>query len=67
MTYGSNDSYRPYLSSIIPGAEHNESGPIIDDNWTISLDLSRATAFANDIFASQPLRVLVLYGSLRER
>ena len=67
MSDGLNDSYRPYLLPIIPGAEHDAQGPITDDDWTISLDLSRVMALAQDVFASQPLRVLVLYGSLRER
>jgi hypothetical protein len=61
------DSYRPHLLPIIPGADHDANGPIIEDDWTADLELTQATALADKVFGTEPLRVLVLYGSLRHR
>lgn len=49
--------YRPYLEYYI---DHTES------DWVDELDLVTATDFVR-ASTSRPLKILVLYGSLRER
>lgn len=68
-------TYRPFLLSPIPGAESKPSsdgtsGKHEEPDWTLEAveDLEAARALGNAVFGQQGgLRVLVLYGSLRER
>lgn len=59
--------YEPFLLPVVPGAESGPDGPYIEDDWTEGLDLDTATAFSQSVWGKEKLRVLVLYGSLRER
>jgi arsenic resistance protein ArsH len=59
--------YKPHLLPVVPGAESGENGPYTEVDWTADLDLSGATTFSQGVWGDEKLRVLVLYGSLRER
>lgn len=60
------DAYRPFLLNEIPGAELNDNGqPATEPDWTKDLELTTTTELARQ--AEGRLKVLVLYGSLRER
>lgn len=69
--------YRPFLLSPIPGAETKPQQPSSDHSekheepdWTLEAveDLEAARVLGESVFGRQGgLRVLVLYGSLRER
>jgi hypothetical protein len=61
--------YEPFLLSPIPGAERDSTGELaIGEDWTAELELETAQAFAAARSREGGrLRVLVLYGSLRER
>ena len=61
------DHYKPHLLPIVPGAETGPDGPYEEADWTTDLDLSGATTFSQGVWGERKLRVLVLYGSLRER
>jgi arsenic resistance protein ArsH len=61
------DHYKPHLLPVVPGAETGPDGPYEEADWTANLDLSGATAFSQGVWGERKLRVLVLYGSLRER
>ena len=61
------DHYKPHLLPIVPGAEIEPDGPHEELDWTQNLDLSSATTFSEGVWGEKKLRVLVLYGSLRER
>lgn len=65
----SNSSYEPFLLSPIPGAERDANGELaISDDWTADLELETVRQFAETSSKEGgPLKVLVLYGSLRER
>lgn len=66
MTVTDADSrYRIHLLPDVPGSEQGLDTP--EEDWTLSLDLERASDMATSVFGTTPLRVLVLYGSLRER
>ena len=67
MLNGDLDRYRQFLLPSVPGSEIGPSGPIQEVDWTANLDLSTASQLASAVFETNPLRVLVLYGSLRER
>lgn len=61
------DAYKPFLLSPIPGAEVDGDGsPAIEPDWTADLELDTVKALAESS-RGEPLRVLVLYGSLRHR
>jgi hypothetical protein len=64
-----NNPYEPFLLSPIPGAERNAEGELHEsEDWTADLVLETARQFAETGAGSGGrLRVLVLYGSLRER
>lgn len=62
--------YKPFLLDPVPGAELRADGSIHreDRDWVSELELdevSRLTDLASS--QGQPPRILVLYGSLRER
>lgn len=61
--------YEPFLLSPIPGAERDSTGELaVGEDWTAELELETAQAFAAARSKEGGrLRVLVLYGSLRER
>ena len=59
------DGYRPFLLSPVPGAEVDEDGPIVEPDWTAELELDTVKAISKA--SDEPLKVLVLYGSLRDR
>jgi arsenic resistance protein ArsH len=60
------DGYKPYLWDVIPGAEAGDEGPRTEPDWTTSLDLDEVRSILRE--SKHPdLKVLVLYGSLRER
>lgn len=60
------DPYKPFLLSPVPGAESDANGPITEPDWTKSLELETVKSFLQ--CCPEPhLKVLVLYGSLRER
>jgi hypothetical protein len=61
------DPYRPHLLPIVPGAEVGPDGTHQEEDWTHNIDLKEATALSLRVWGAEPLRVLVLYGSLRER
>jgi hypothetical protein len=61
------DHYKPHLLPVVPGAEQGPDGPYTEPDWTQNLDLSGATTFSKGVWGEKKLRVLVLYGSLRER
>lgn len=61
------DQYKPHLLPIVPGAEVGPDGPYQEDDWTADVDLERATSFSRSVWGVERLRVLVLYGSLRQR
>ena len=61
------DHYKPHLLPVVPGAEQGPDGPYTEPDWTQDLDLSGATTFSKGVWGEKKLRVLVLYGSLRER
>jgi hypothetical protein len=61
------DHYKPHLLPIVPGAEAGPNGTYEEPDWTENLDLSGATTFSQGVWGEKKLRVLVLYGSLRER
>ena len=61
------DHYKPHLLPVVPGAETGPDGPYEEPDWTTNLDLSGATNFSQGVWGDKKLRVLVLYGSLRER
>ena len=61
------DHYKPHLLPVVPGAEQGPDGPYTEPDWTQDLDLSGATTFSEGVWGEKKLRVLVLYGSLRER
>lgn len=65
MTSGhdANTNYRPFL---LPTSSSTDTLGDSED-WTATVDLDRATSFAASVFGQEPLRVLILYGSLRER
>lgn len=61
------DAYKPFLLSPIPGAEVDTDGStIVEPDWTAELELDTVKALAESR-EDGPLRVLVLYGSLRHR
>jgi hypothetical protein len=62
-------TYEPFLLSPIPGAEKHANGEVaVSDDWTADLGLETVRQFAEDRSKEGgPLKVLVLYGSLRER
>lgn len=62
---GPTPTYQPHRLSVVPGSEVGSEHA--EEDWTASLDLSRAVAAARASFGPAPLRVLVLYGSLRQR
>ena len=66
MTTGP-DFYRPHLLPIVPGAENGPEGPYEEPDWTRYVDLHEATSLSQKVWGDEPLRVLVLYGSLRQR
>jgi hypothetical protein len=59
--------YRPHLLSVVPGAEQGPNGPYVEMDWTEDIDLEAATSLSKRVWGDEPLRVLVLYGSLRQR
>lgn len=60
--------YKPFLSSPVPGAEAAEDGEFAtSEDWTQALELDRTRALARAGLEGRALKVLVLYGSLRER
>ncbi len=60
--------YRPFLLSPVPGAEQDISGvPAVEPDWTTELELDTTKALAGSLRNGKRLKVLVLYGSLRER
>jgi hypothetical protein len=61
------DHYKPHLLPVVPGAEQGPDGPYTEPDWTQDIDLSGATTFSKGVWGEKKLRVLVLYGSLRER
>lgn len=63
------NSYEPFLLSPMPGAEKDGEGvPIESEDWTADLELETVRSFAETSSKTGGrLRVLVLYGSLRER
>ncbi len=62
------DVYRPFLLSPIPGAEHDISGqPAIGPDWTTDIELDTTKDLVRSLGEGKRLKVLVLYGSLRER
>lgn len=65
---GHGSEYTPFLLSPVPGAELRDGVPAVDESdWTSELDLSTATEFSRAALRDRKLKVLVLYGSLRER
>ncbi|RSH91009.1 hypothetical protein EHS25_010185 [Saitozyma podzolica] len=65
---GHGSDYTPFLLSPVPGAELRDGVPAVDESdWTSELDLSTATEFSRAALRDRKLKVLVLYGSLRER
>ena len=54
------DGYKPFLAGLDTAATPQES------DWTRSLDLAGATSFSRGVWGEDQLRVLVLYGSLRQ-
>lgn len=67
MTNITANQYEPFLLPVVPGAETGPNGPHVEEDWTADLDLNTATAFSRSVWGDHSLRVLVLYGSLRER
>jgi hypothetical protein len=61
------DEYKPHLLPIVPGAEVGPDGPHTEHDWTTDLDLEGATTFSKAVWGEKKLKVLVLYGSLRDR
>jgi hypothetical protein len=61
------ERYRPFLLSPVPGAELVDGAPAVSEDWTAELDLITAVQFARAALRGRQLKVLVLYGSLRER
>ena len=64
MTIPSSD-YQPFLRSPVPGAELKDGVLAVEEDWTETVELETATELTRT--AGRRLRVLVLYGSLRER
>ena len=62
---GTDSKYQPHLLSVVPGSVQGLE--ISNEDWTASLDLQRTIDTAQTSLGSTSLRVLVLYGSLRER
>lgn len=61
------DAYKPFLLSPIPGAEvDGDGGPAVEADWTADLELDTVKQLVESS-QGEPLRVLVLYGSLRNR
>jgi hypothetical protein len=62
-------TYRPFLLSPIPGAEKNADGvPAVDkEDWVSELELDAVKKLAAGVEGGRKLKLLVLYGSLRER
>lgn len=68
MTQKESERYQPFLLSPIPGAENDGNSLAVSEDWTADLDLDRAKEFAvNNTGTKGRLRILVLYGSLRQR
>jgi hypothetical protein len=61
------DEHKPFLLDVVPGAETGPDGPYQEEDWTRDVDLQGATTFSRGVWGEERLRVLVLYGSLRER
>jgi hypothetical protein len=60
--------YQPFLLSPIPGAELVSGVPAVDQSdWTSQLDLGTAIDFSKQVWGDHALKIMVLYGSLRER
>lgn len=66
----SNDErvYQPFLLDPVPGAEVTAKGErAIEHDWTADCDLETAKRTAETLLGERRIKVLVLYGSLRER
>ena len=62
-------AYQPFLLDVIPGAERTADGqPVVEPDWTEHLELGSTKELARrSLGVQRRLKVLVLYGSLRER
>jgi hypothetical protein len=62
-------AYQPFLLDVIPGAECTADGqPAVEPDWTEHLELGSTKELARrSLGVQRRLKVLVLYGSLRER
>jgi len=62
-------TYQPFLLDVVPGAERTAEGRLaVEPDWTEHLELDSTKRLVRDVMGTQrQLRVLVLYGSLRER
>lgn len=61
--------YRPFLLSPIPGAERGKDGTLAVDegDWVRDLELDGVKQMARSLPDGRRVKILVLYGSLRER
>ena len=64
-----NKAYQTFLLDVIPGAERTAGGqPTVEPDWTVHLELETTKELARrSLGVQRRLKVLVLYGSLRER
>jgi hypothetical protein len=61
-------AYQPFLLDVVPGAETTADGErAVEPDWTQHLELDAAKQLVRDTMPNRRLKVLVLYGSLRER
>jgi hypothetical protein len=62
-------AYQPFLLDVVPGAEMTADGErAVESDWTQHLELDAAKQLVCDTMGPhRRLKVLVLYGSLRER
>jgi hypothetical protein len=61
--------YQPFLLSPIPGAEKTPDGELaVDrDDWVQGLELDHVKEMVKSVPESRRVKILILYGSLRER